>query len=391
MKESNPTKSSHSSRSIIVRSHGRLHFGLSEICPSETNCFAGVGLMIDHSVAEVEANFFIGNPSEQENAPEKIGVDANEYWKPRIESFLSWDFAREQNHQAKTAPSRPVAFLESISLHSTPSPHCGLGSGTQMACTLAVLLQAVKSLDDDKLRTWQNKMSLEEVLHSYQDKLSADPKRSLRQVLATLSHRGKRSNIGLQGFLEGGFIVDHGHEYSNEVNVAEDVPEGASTRRTDRYHFPSDWPILLVHDHASAPGDSGDAELQMFERCSSTPNAGRSVMLSLVSNEIVPAVLSKDWETFDRSIGQYGILAGGVFASVQGGIYRTPQIASAVATIQRLGIQGAVQSSWGPTVCCVTRDADHAAWCVAQLRNAIPSATITTTYAANQSAQVDCK
>jgi beta-ribofuranosylaminobenzene 5'-phosphate synthase len=375
----------------MVRSHGRLHFGLSEICPREPNCFAGVGLMIDHSVAEVEANFAIGNPTEQESAPERIGVDANEYWKPRIESFLRWDFAREQKYQAKTDTPRTVACLESISLHSTPTPHCGLGSGTQMACTLAVLLQSVKSLDYDKLRNWPNKISLEEVLHSYQDRHSADPQRSLRHVLATLSHRGKRSNIGLQGFLEGGFIVDHGHEYSGELNVAADVLKGTSTRRTDRYHFPSDWPVLLVHDHASAPGDSGDAELQMFERCSSTPNAGRSVMLRLVSNEIVPAVLSKDWETFDRSIGQYGKLAGGVFASVQGGIYRTPQIASAVATIQRLGIQGAVQSSWGPTVCCVARDADHAAWCVTQLRNAIPSATITTTYAASQSAQVDCK
>jgi predicted sugar kinase len=375
----------------MVRSHGRLHFGLSEICPSEPNCFAGVGLMIDHSVAEVEAIVASVNPSEQYDAPERVGIDANEYWKPRIESFLSWDFAREQNHQNKNAPSRPVAFLESISLHSTPSPHCGLGSGTQMACTLAVLLQAVKSLDHDKLRSWPNKMSLEEVLHSCQDKLSADPKRSLRNVLATLSHRGKRSNIGLQGFLEGGFIVDHGHEYSGEVNVGTNASTGTSIRRTDRYHFPSDWPVLLVHDHSSAPGDSGDAEIQMFDRCSAVPNANRGVMLSLVSNEIVPAVLSKDWETFDRSIGQYGKLAGGVFASVQGGIYRTPQIASAVAAIQRLGIQGAVQSSWGPTVCCVTRDADHAAWCVAQLRNAIPSATITTTHAANQSAQFDCK
>ncbi len=375
----------------MVRSHGRLHFGLSEICPSEPHCFAGIGLMIDHSIAEVEANFAILNPSEQENAPEIIAVDANEYWKPRIESFLAWDFARRQSHQTKTAPSRSVAFLESISLHSTPSPHCGLGSGTQMACTLAVLLQAVKTLDDDKLRAWPKKISLEEVLHTCQDELSADPKLSLRYVLSVLSHRGKRSNIGLQGFLEGGFIVDHGHEYSGELNVAADVLKGTSTRRTDRYHFPSDWPVLLVHDHASAPGDSGDAELQMFDRCSAVPNANRGVMLSLVTNEIVPAVLSKDWETFDRSIGQYGKLAGGVFANVQGGIYRTPQIASAVATIQRLGIQGAVQSSWGPTVCCVTRDAAHAAWCVAQLRNSIPSATITTTYAANQSAQVDCK
>ncbi len=391
MKESNSTNSKHPSRSVVVRSYGRLHFGLSEICPNEPHCFAGIGLMIDHSIAEVEAIVACANQNEQEDAPVGMSIRANEYWKPRIESFLNWDFARKYDNQNGTDCQRPLSFLESISLHSTPSPHCGLGSGTQMACSLAVLLQSVKSLDDDNLLTLPKKISLEDVLHSYRDKLPAEPKRSLRHVLATLSHRGKRSNIGLQGFLEGGFIVDHGHEYSDDVSVRTDVPTAPSTRRTDRYHFPSDWPVLLVHDHSSALGDSDDAELQMFDRCSSAPNAGRGAMLSLVSNEIVPAVLSKDWETFDRSIGQYGKLAGGVFASVQGGIYRTPQIASAVATIQRLGIQGAVQSSWGPTVCCVLRDADHAAWCAEQLRNAIPNATITTTYAANQSAQVDCK
>lgn len=383
MQETNLSKPTTAFRRIVVRSNGRLHFGLSEICPKQPNCFAGIGLMIDHSIAEMEAT--VSHVATPEHSPSETLIQADEYWKPRIQTFLN---CYKLN---RITLLDSAGFLQSIVLRASPSPHYGLGSGTQMACTLATLLQAIDGLHDNKQQASQSEMSIEEILRSYEHNLAAGPKRPLRHLLAEISQRGKRSNIGLQGFIEGGFIVDHGQEYGESGDDRQQELSTPPLRRTDHYAFPSNWPILLVQDNTSALGDSGAAELEMFDRCSYVPNTHRNAMLSLVSNEIVPALQSNDWETFDRSLGQYGQMAGSVFKIAQGGIYRTPQIAATVSTIQKLGIKGAVQSSWGPTVSCVARDVSHAAWCYDQLCTKLPDATVTITYAVNHSARVFCE
>lgn len=200
------------------------------------------------------------------------------------------------------------------------------------------------------------------------------------EALAKLSQRGKRSNIGLLGFLEGGFVVDHGQPSPNGNGTI-------SKERTQRIAFP-DWPVLIIQDTKSL-GDSGNDEASMFELCSRCSNPNRIAMVQLVQQEMLPAIAARDWKQFDIALGRYGRWAGQIFETVQGGIYRTRQIAHSVDVANQLGLKGATQSSWGPTVCAIARDDEHARWCQSRLQSEMPSVVVTTTKAANYSAQVE--
>ena len=348
--------------SLSVESYGRIHFGLMEICDGQPHCFGGIGVMIDHSRAIVQAK--LQNQSERLSrsfTPESCHIEADQYWLPRIEAIVNAWHTR--------FGSVPV---ESLALHSTPVPHCGLGSGTQLACTLvAALLAAHRHSDDAKHTCTFTFATIPKLLES----LDADPAFSnLRPIerLSALSQRGKRSNIGLCGFLQGGFVVDRGETIA---------------QRTQHFSFPEQWPILIIQDLTSL-GDSGTAESKMFEQCSQSPNPNRSQMLHCIDQEILPALANRDWVQFDHALGTYGRWAGQIFEPVQGGIYRTPQIANAIAEASKLGITGASQSSWGPSICAIARDDDHAKWCEARLRTNLTNARIHATKAINHAARL---
>ena len=63
-----------------------------------------------------------------------------------------------------------------------------------------------------------------------------------------------------------------------------------------------------------------------------------------------------DCRAFGEAVFRFGTLAGECFASAQGGVFASPQIAGLVAAIRGFAIAGAGQSSWGPTVFAVAAD-----------------------------------
>ena len=176
----------------------------------------------------------------------------------------------------------------------------------------------------------------------------------------------------------GGFIIDEGIRTGA---TGEDSPP----RTTSRLPFPQ-WPVIVIHD-VSAQGDSGQSEKEMFDLCSHSPNPQREEMMSLVETEIAHAVANEDWTRFDLAIGEYGRLAGKIFAPAQGGVYRTDRIAHTIETVKQLGITGATQSSWGPTVVAIANDIEQAYWCQIRLQERLPHLGVEVVHAANHSAQ----
>ena len=359
MSDPNPLPLPRTSEQILVCTQGRIHFGLLEISESQPKCYGGIGLMIEHSFATMQA---ILGPS----SFEQCGIQADDYWRPRIEAVA--------NQWLKTNPHLPV---QSIIVTESPLPHQGLGSGTQMACTVAALLTAAERFHLSGVSVSDIPMS---ALFTCDDQIFPGARQPYSmEALARLSQRGKRSNIGLRGFIEGGFVLDHGKSIPNNSTP----PSGT---RTQRVAFP-DWPILIIQDTMSL-GDSGKGEAAMFERSSRCPNPNREAMLQLVQQRILPAIAARDWKQFDVALGQYGRWAGQIFESVQGGIYRSPQIAETIDIAKQLGIVGATQSSWGPTVCAIAQDDAHASWCRDRLQRLLPGTIVVSTKAANHSAQV---
>lgn len=316
--------------SITIATACRLHLGLMEICPQQTNLFGGIGLM-----AESPSTCIEGVVGALEN-PSELTIVADAYWKSRVfNSCERW----------MSIQNEPELPIKQIILHQAASPHCGLGSGTQVACAVTTILERARGRtipDIDKLKV--------------------------------LTGRGARSCVGLQGFMEGGFIVDYGHSQ-------------AMSRPSLRMTFPPQWRLLLVRVSTSL-GDSGDAEQSMFHQCASHPNPNRQRMLDLIESEISSAVQSHDWERWDRSVGRYGYYAGSIFSKCQGGIYRTPEISHLVDLLMHRGCSGAAQSSWGPTVLVVAKDDDHATWLINAIKKEFPDATIECTVPQNNPASV---
>jgi beta-ribofuranosylaminobenzene 5'-phosphate synthase len=262
-------------------------------------------------------------------------IEASEYWSHRIRTICQhW----LDVHQFRHLPVRQMTCDRTV------CSHVGLGSGTQVACAVVALLELACG-------------------HELPDLAR----------LTSLSLRGARSFVGLSGFLQGGLIVDYG---LNSERM----------ERVSRHSFPEEWPILLIRTTVDV-GDSGDNEKRMFALCSQVPNPNRSSMLQIVAENLVPAVLSKDWQAWDTYVGIYGQMAGNIFAPAQGGVYRFPMIAEMVSFLQRLGCQGAAQSSWGPTVMLVCRDQDHAHWITSQLANQFSHVVTEQSFACNHPAR----
>ena len=342
----NPVTLPSPSEHVRVRSHGRIHFGLLEISESEPNCYGGIGLMVESATAVLEATMC-------QSVHSRCVVEADADWQPRIEAVAN-----------KWLESHGTLPVDSIRVIESPLPHQGMGSGTQMACSVAALLAAA-----EYRRTQVETLGIANVAKLFSI-----------ESLSKQSQRGKRSNIGLCGFLEGGFVVDRG------IQPASGTDE-ASLPRTQRFEFP-DWPVLVLQDTESR-GDSGHDEARMFERCSLVSNSNRDLMIETIEHEILPAIESKDWEQFDIALGRYGRWAGKIFEPVQGGVYRSPQIAHCVEVALKLGLRGATQSSWGPTVCAFAKDAEHATWCQSRLQAELPRLKVSTTRGANGPAQVE--
>ncbi|MHB8955892.1 MAG: GHMP family kinase ATP-binding protein [Pirellulaceae bacterium] len=220
--------------------------------------------------------------------------------------------------QLATAPPCRIELL------STPRRHVGLGSGTQLACSVAAGLAA-----------WLGRP------------IPSAP-HSAAEYLAQVTGRGQRSAVGTYGFLMGGLIVEAGRLPAERLSPLE-----------CRLEIPAAWRFVLVE----SPGRrsiSGIDEQQAFAGLPPVSAAVRDELMEEVQRTMLPAVTAHDCAAFGESVFRYGRLAGTCFASVQDGPYNGPQIEQLVSDIRALGVSGVGQSSWGPTVFCVLESQDAA-------------------------------
>ena len=156
--------------------------------------------------------------------------------------------------------------------------------------------------------------------------------------LAALSGRGRRSGIGLHGFLRGGLIVDGGRR-----DEAHPPPLLA------RMPFPEDWSILIVQPPGPR-GRHGPDEVQAFRELPPLPDRVTERLCRLVLLGILPAVAEGDLPAFGQALIELQSHVGAAFSPVQEGLYASRNSELLIAQLRRLGLAGAGQSSWGPTV-----------------------------------------
>ena len=308
----------------------RLHFGLLELAAGQPHRFGGLGLMVETPQLRVRI---------AEGAPAPPTKESGEIDR-RVHSALE----HVERMLGRCLPADcHVEVLEHPALHS------GLGLGTQLAAavtTAASLATTLFSGSSQQLATTPSR---------WQPVAQAPASNYRNQIreLARLSGRGKRSAIGLHGFLYGGLVQDLG--YQPDSGTCEHIPAAIESRpaptrpiATRSVTFPSAWPVVLIL--ATEGGDMhGAAEESLITAAGATPNREQLAMLEL-SESCMAAADRSDFDGFVDALERYMKIAASLFESVQAGRYRDKFIAQRVASASQAGLRGVGQSSWGPTV-----------------------------------------
>lgn len=196
--------------------------------------------------------------------------------------------------------------------------HVGLGSGTQMSLAIGSALNAYYDLG-----------------------------LSIREIAAVMD-RGLRSGIGIGVFEQGGLVVDGGR---GEQTVTPPIVAQLS--------LPKEWRFILVFD-AREQGLHGQLEVQAFKTLPPFPATEAARLCYLLLMQGLPAVAENKINAFGEVISQLQRSVGEHFATVQGGVFTSPEVADAMQWLAAQGAVGIGQTSWGPTGFCIIGGAEQA-------------------------------
>ena len=277
---------------VTVSAPARLHFGFIDLDGSLGRMFGSIGLAIDEPKVILEA------------APaDRLSVegDGGGLATALARRFLGHFRIREKVH---------------ISIKEMIPAHVGLGSGTQLALSIATALSRLFSVEG-----------------------------GVRERAAVMG-RGRRSGIGITAFQRGGFIVDGGRK----VGATSHSPQPDRLPPTIvRHPFPKDWTFVVATPHV-VRGFAGDAEDGAFHRLAARPAIGAARLGRIVLMQMLPALLERDAAAFGRSLTIVQRIVGSWFRAVQGGTFASPLGTKVARAMTRAGALGVGQSSWGPTV-----------------------------------------
>ncbi len=197
-----------------------------------------------------------------------------------------------------------------IDIETAIPEHVGLGSGTQMSLAIG---SALNSFYDLRL--------------------------TIREI-AQLTERGMRSGIGIGVFEQGGLVVDGGR---GEKTITPPV--------ISHMDIPEQWRFILVFDQRGQ-GLHGDQEINAFKELPAFPRRQAARLCYLLLMQGLPAVAEQNIKLFGDVITQLQLSVGEHFASVQGGIFTSPEVAEVMQWLERQGAVAVGQTSWGPTGFC---------------------------------------
>lgn len=288
-------------RQAVVSTGARLHCGFFAHGARGERQFGGVGLMIGQPGFRLRGTAAV--------VDEVVGAD--DYWRARLRETVA-------RYRASAPPEGQPPPVRWEIEHSLP-PHAGLGSATQLALATATAL----------------------ALLAGEPRLTADE-------LSRRTGRGRRSAIGIHGFLSGGLLIEGGK-----------LSEEHLSPLITRVPIPEAWRVVLIRPR-NAVGLSGADEIQGFARLPPMPAATSDRLCRIALLDLAPAAIEADFDRFADAIHDFGRLVGEYFASIQGGVYADWRMRELVPGLRSRGIRGIAQSSWGPTVFALCRDSDAA-------------------------------
>lgn len=294
---------------VTIQTGARLHFGLLAHRPQVGRHFGGAGLMIDAPGVKLSAS----RQSFDNVAGRQVLI-------PRVKKLVV------RYREATPADRQPPPCR--VEIHESIPPHQGLGSGTQLALAVGKALSVLAGEGD------------------------VSPVEMAQRV-----RRGARSALGLYGFHQGGFLVDGGKSYLEDI--------GTLVSRVD---FPEEWRVILVSPDEET-GLSGSEEHTAFHQLPGMPASLTDRLCRLILMDLLPAVVERNFAAFSEAVFEYGQEVGTYFVPIQGGCLASPQMEKLAKDLRKRGILGVGQSSWGPALFAFAESQQDALDLLRDLRN----------------------
>ena len=279
---------------VHVSAPARLHLGFLDPSGRSGRRFGGIGLALDA-------------PATRLTMLRRDGRRLGETADIVSGATSDRDAERAQRYLGELRAHLGLRQSYEIILHETIPAHSGLGSGTQLALSIACGLRALEGLTPDSTGD--------------ADRLG----------------RGQRSGLGAAFVTSGGLAVDGG-------KGSGPLPPPIVAAQT----FPDAWRVILVIDPRTE-GFHGREELQAFAALPAFAESGTAEICRRVLMQALPALVELDIAAFGEAIGAIQAMVGGHFAPAQGGVFTSPAVGRACAALKDAGAHGIGQSSWGPT------------------------------------------
>jgi beta-ribofuranosylaminobenzene 5'-phosphate synthase len=288
---------------LEITAPARLHFGLLSFGNKSVRQHGGAGVMIDEPALKLSISASV---EQMVSAPDPFLIGRVKEIVARIQERIAMMIKSSSTYSSVSSSSIPQFHLR---IEQSPLSHVGLGSGTQLALSIAAAITKVYSIFPSSL-----------------------------EDLVRIAGRAERSSIGSYGFAQGGLIVESGKFAGDTL--------GPIIAQID---LPGEWRVVLIIPN-SQPGLSGDEERAAFMNLPPVHHEITYRLTNELMMNLIPAAKTSDFENFSESLYRYGELAGSCFASVQGSSYANDQVARIVASLRDQGVRGVGQSSWGPLV-----------------------------------------
>ena len=294
---------------VFVEAAARLHFGVLDLRGSLGRWFGGIGAAACAPTLLVSVS-----------RADSLAADGEDASRAR-------EFARRFLDHYR------IRRGASLHVHRALPTHAGLGSGTQLALSVARALAELYEISIDA------------------------------QGLARAVGRARRSAIGTWTFDKGGLVVEGGRRREGD----ECGPLIA------RLPFPADWRCVVAIPDA-AQGLSGPTEEEAFAQLPPPPEAEVERVSHVVLMALLPALADGDLPAFGSALSHIQEVTGRWFAAVQGSTFAPGPGEELVRRMGEWGACGVGQSSWGPTVYGIVRGEDAAKRLAANVREVLGAA-----------------
>ena len=316
---------------VEIRTPARLHIGMLSFGAAGVRSFGGVGMMTDRPGVLLRMR--------RANRLEARGPHAERAIKFARACMQAWGLGDAGC---------------SLEVASAPPAHVGLGSGTQLGLAVAAgMRQLFRRPTPEPVAAGSAEGP--EPLAAEDHDWVFDVHDAIE--LARVVGRGRRSSVGVYGFSRGGLILEAGRLLSADGTSDDDARREFSPMIA-RARLPATWRCVVIAAR-DALGLSGPAEREAFARLPPFAPEVTAELARIALLELLPAAVEGKFPQFAAAVRRYGEVAGRPFAAESERLPHAPATAQLLELLGELGVEGAAQSSWGPTVmaCCPSLEA----------------------------------